>query len=55
MLPFNVGEVYVNSLDQDEGHRVSEAYGNNYARLVTLKAKFDPTNFFRCNINIPPQ
>jgi len=55
MLPFNVGEVYVNSLDQDEGHRVSEAYGTNYARLVALKAKFDPTNFFRCNINIPPQ
>jgi len=26
----------------------------NYARLVALKAKFDPTNFFRCNHNIYP-
>jgi hypothetical protein len=54
MEPFSVGEVYVNSLDEGEGHRVREAYGINYARLVTLKAKFDPTNFFRCNHNIPP-
>src|SRR5262249_31030959 len=48
------GEVYVNSLDEGEGHRVREAYGINYTRLVALKAKFDPTNFFRCNHNIPP-
>jgi FAD/FMN-containing dehydrogenase len=54
MQPFNAGEVYVNSLDQGEGHRVREAYGINCARLVTLKAKFDPTNFFRCNHNIAP-
>src|SRR5262249_43421322 len=53
--PFNAGEVYVNSLDEGEGHRVREAYGINYARLVALKAKFDPTNFFRCNHNIPPR
>jgi FAD/FMN-containing dehydrogenase len=55
MQPFGAGEVYVNSLDQGEGHRVREAYGINYARLATLKSKFDPTNFFRCNHNIPPQ
>jgi len=54
MQPFNVGEVYVNSLDEGEGHRVGEAYGANYQRLVALKAKFDPSNFFRCNQNIPP-
>src|SRR5262249_573453 len=54
MQPFNTGEVYVNSLDEGEEHRVREAYGINYARLVALKAKFDPTNFFRCNHNIPP-
>ena len=55
MQPFNAGEVYVNSLDQGEGHRVREAYGINYDRLVALKAKFDPTSFFRCNQNIPPR
>jgi FAD/FMN-containing dehydrogenase len=55
MQPFNAGEVYVNSLDEGEGHRLGEAYGVNYQRLVALKAKFDPTNFFRRNQNIPPQ
>ena len=55
MRPFDVGEVYVNSLDEGEGHRVREAYGSNYDRLVKLKSKFDPTNFFCCNHNIPPR
>ena len=54
MHPFDVGEVYVNSLDEGESHRVREAYGGNYDRLAALKAKFDPTNFFRCNQNISP-
>jgi hypothetical protein len=49
------GTIVVNSLDEGEGRRVREAYGINYARLVMLKAKFDPTNFFCCNHNIPPQ
>src|SRR6516162_5091624 len=49
MQPFNAGEVYVNSLDEGEGDRVREAYGTNYAKLVMLKAKFDPTNFFPAN------
>ena len=54
MQRFNAGAVYVNSLDEGEGHRVREAYGANYPRLVGLKAKFDPSNFFRCNQNILP-
>jgi FAD/FMN-containing dehydrogenase len=54
MRPFDVGQVYVNSLDEGEGHRIREAYGKNYDRLTALKAKFDPTNFFRCNQNILP-
>lgn len=51
--PFSSGEVYVNSLDQGES-RVREAYGPNYQRLAEIKAKYDPTNFFRCNQNILP-
>jgi FAD/FMN-containing dehydrogenase len=47
--------VYVNDLDRDETEeRVRSAYGVNYERLVTLKAKFDPTNFFRINNTIKP-
>jgi len=54
MQPFNAGEVYVNSLDEGEGQRVRQAYGQNYPRLAALKSRFDPGNFFRCNHNIPP-
>ena len=47
--------VYVNFLDHDEGaERVRAAYGDNYDRLVALKRKYDPTNFFRLNQNIRP-
>jgi hypothetical protein len=44
-------EVYVNSLDQGEQHRVAEAYGPNYQRLRRIKAAWDPDNFFRGNQN----
>jgi hypothetical protein len=47
--------VYVNFLDGDDGaDRVRAAYGENYDRLVALKRKYDPTNFFRMNQNIRP-
>ena len=50
--------VYVNYLGQeaDEGtERVKAAYGPaKYERLVALKNKYDPTNFFRLNQNIKP-
>jgi hypothetical protein len=47
--------VYVNDLDGDETEdRVRSAYGVNYERLVTLKTRLDPTNFFRLNNNIRP-
>jgi FAD/FMN-containing dehydrogenase len=47
--------VYVNFIDADEGaDRVRAAYGDNYDRLVQLKRKYDPTNFFRMNQNIRP-
>jgi hypothetical protein len=47
--------VYVNDLDRDEGQeRVREAYGDNYARLVELKRRWDPDNVFRTNHNIVP-
>ncbi len=52
--PFASGGAYVNFLTQDEGDRVAFAYGSMYKRLVELKKKYDPTNFFRTNQNIKP-
>jgi FAD/FMN-containing dehydrogenase len=52
--PFATGGVYVNFMTQEEGDRVRAAYGSNYARLVELKTKYDPTNLFRMNQNIRP-
>jgi len=46
---------YVNFMTMEEADRVREAYGNNYNRLAAIKAKYDPTNFFRCNQNIVPE
>lgn len=53
--PHSMG-VYVNFTSDDPGDRVREgAYGSEkWARLVSLKSKYDPTNFFRFNANIPP-
>jgi len=39
----------------DEGEeRVKKTYGGNYDRLVEIKKKYDPDNFFRVNQNIKP-
>jgi FAD/FMN-containing dehydrogenase len=49
--------VYVNFTSDDPPERVRErAYGaEKWRRLVALKGKYDPTNFFRFNANIPPE
>ncbi|MBH5398375.1 FAD-binding oxidoreductase [Bradyrhizobium sp. CNPSo 4010] len=55
MRPFFASGRYVNYLDDDEtGDPVAAAYGRNYRRLQQIKAKYDPTNFFRMNQNIRP-
>ncbi|WP_263385103.1 FAD-binding oxidoreductase [Granulicella arctica] len=48
--------VYANHMTADEPEeRVRAAYGTaKYARLSALKAKYDPTNLFCHNHNIPP-
>jgi hypothetical protein len=52
--PYSTGSVYVNFLSSDDENRVRAAYGANYDRLVALKNRYDPTNFFRVNQNIRP-
>lgn len=54
MAPYATGGVYANYLDRDEGGRVTEAYGENYERLVELKAEWDSENVFRLNQNVEP-
>lgn len=54
LTPHATGSVYVNFLTGDEQGRVKAAYGGNYDRLVTLKARYDPENLFRMNQNIAP-
>ena len=52
--PFSAG-VYVNFLGDEGEERAKAAYGaKKYDRLVALKNKYDPTNFFRVNQNIKP-
>ncbi len=47
--------VYVNFTSDDAADRVRAAYSDEqWRRLAALKAKYDPTNYFRKNANIPP-
>jgi FAD/FMN-containing dehydrogenase len=55
MKPFMAEGRYVNYLDRDEAaDQVAAAYGPNYRRLRRIKKKYDPSNMFRMNQNIPP-
>jgi hypothetical protein len=46
--------VYVNFMSGDEEDRVPEAYRARWERLVAIKSRYDPGNFFRLNQNIRP-
>ena len=52
--PYSLGGAYVNFM-MDEGiDRVKATYRDNYDRLLKIKQKYDPNNFFRINQNITP-
>lgn len=53
--PFDLSGAYPNFMMDDEGDgRLKATYGDNYARLATVKKKYDPANLFRVNQNIKP-
>jgi hypothetical protein len=52
--PFDLDGAYPNFM-MDEGEaRLSASYGDNFARLTTVKRNYDPANLFRVNQNIRP-
>jgi FAD/FMN-containing dehydrogenase len=54
MQPFSSGGVYLNFPGMGEGGEalVRDSYAGNYARLQSIKAKYDPDNLFRSTFNI---
>jgi FAD/FMN-containing dehydrogenase len=54
LQPFARDAVYSNYLQDEGDDRARSAYGGNYERLVALKRRYDPSNFFRLNQNINP-
>ena len=54
LAPYHRG-VYVNFLMDEGADRTRQAYGEaKLERLTALKTRYDPTNLFRLNQNIPP-
>jgi hypothetical protein len=51
--PYSCG-VYMNGLVGEDDNRLADAVGANESRLREIKARYDPTNFFRLNTNIIP-
>jgi FAD/FMN-containing dehydrogenase len=55
MKPWTTGRVYLNFIGDEGPGRVEAAFGpEKFAKLQALKDKWDPTNLFRHNQNIPP-
>ncbi|HSP79861.1 MAG TPA: FAD-binding oxidoreductase [Myxococcaceae bacterium] len=52
--PYSAGGAYVNFMMQEGQERVRATYQENYDRLVEVKGRYDPTNLFHVNQNIPP-
>ena len=52
----STGGLYLNfpGLGEEKEELVRAGYGVNYDRLAELKAKYDPANLFRMNLNIAP-
>jgi FAD/FMN-containing dehydrogenase len=52
--PYSSCGAYVNFMMDEGVDRIKATYRDNYDRLVAIKKKYDPTNFFRVNQNIKP-
>ena len=54
MAPFRSGAYLLNFLGEESDDTIRAAFGTNFERLVAVKTKYDPTNFFRLNQNVTP-
>lgn len=52
--PYSLGGAYVNFMMDEGVDRIKATYRDNYDRLVEIKRKYDPDNFFHVNQNIRP-
>ena len=52
--PYGAGGAYVNFMMDEGEDRMRATYRDNYDRLASIKAKYDPDNFFNVNQNIRP-
>jgi hypothetical protein len=52
--PYMSGPGYINAIDEPDEERIRATYGPKYARLATLKRKYDPQNVLHWNANIKP-
>jgi len=55
MSGYGSGAYLLNFLGEESDATIKAAFGANYDRLVEVKTKYDPTNFFRVNQNIQPR
>lgn len=53
--PYSSGGAYTNFMMDEGQERIRDSYRQNYDRLVDIKTKYDPENFFKVNQNIKPK
>ena len=53
LSPYSI-PTYVNYLSSSDPSDVQRTYGDNFARLQSIKRRYDPNNIFHNNRNIPP-
>jgi hypothetical protein len=53
---YSDGQVYFNFNSDMSGSKdlAEDSFGSNYQKLIEIKTKYDPDNFFRMNANIKP-
>jgi FAD/FMN-containing dehydrogenase len=57
LQPYSAGgRIYLNfpGLGEDGEDLTRRSFGDNYAKLASIKKRYDPSNMFRFNQNIPP-